>query len=1204
MNTLRDAPHLAFCLLGLTSALSLSAEAREPLFPQLGLRYAIGDPNRTNPISDTEGPKCVACADLNADGLADVITGNLDGTVSVLLANGGNAVHEQALFEAGGSIRAVACADFNGDGCLDVAAADITRGVRILPGDGNGALGTPDCIEMKNARALAAADCDGDGNVDLLVACSPPDCETFGVACPGVLSMLRGRGDGTFRSPEPLVDEWPGCFYDVALADLDADGRVDAIALDLPVAGATGRVLIFDGRGDGTFEPLELIPTEGRGSRALCVACVDERSIDGVPPAGATPDLLVANRDGGTVDVLCGRTDSGFSQVVTVQVGDSPRAVAAGDLDGDGLAELIVVNRNVNTISVLQGLGEVRFSRPLEFPAGTSPRQIVLGDITGDGALDAAVVNRLSEDVSIFVGRRGLAGFLVPDAFYPAGITPKDVIAEDLNGDGRPDLATVNLRSHDLRVRLSLGEGRFGEEMAFAAGYMPSCLQAADLNGDGCCDLVIAAQGTVVRSSEEAKGALVTLLGRGDGTFERPILASVSDAFFSPHWLRLADLTGDGHLDAAVAGTKGELILFRGRADGGFEDPARMPVPQQGRAITVTLGDFNNDGRIDLATSQGQVLLNDGKLFADAPVKTFTFDAPSNVIVRSWVIESADLDGDGNLDLIVTVTFQRPDPVAVFYGVGDGTFLPPDIYGGPDQGVVDIAAADMDGDGVTDLVIGNRCGANVIIMRGLGNRKFEPLETVSAYSVEGIAVRDLNDDGRPDILGAGLGAWAVINGGTVGLADPRETNLFGIATHEGIYINELMALNQGYYVVGGSLTPDWVELYNHGAEPRSLAGWTLAKHARDGSVSQWAFPSWVTVKPMGHLVVFCDDAARPSYGTKLPAPWCKTFALAREGEAVALLDPQGQQVDYVVFPPMSADVSYARFVDAGRFFCYNPLPTMGMPNVRPANLEPTVARGNPIISADGMSIGVTARPFDDVGIAYASVHFRVGAEQVMRETVLHDDGAMGDVEAADGVFSVLLPEVPAGSVIRYWLRVVDLEGGVDTYPDDPTVEEDLPRMAAPQPPGALRISELVADNETGLVDEVGRHADWLEIVNCGSQVLSLTDVGLTKDFFDDQAAWLFPPGTSLAPQERLVVFCDRDIDEGPLHAHFRLDRAGETVLLVRKAAGDMWTLLDSMTFGPLPPDTAFGRPACDRAPTILAHPTPGAPNAGPAAPAP
>jgi len=1175
--------------------LGVAADAQ--LFSQLSNRYRVGDPNVANPLSWTEGPKCLTAGDLNADGLSDLITGNLDGSISVLLADGNNALQPQTFYPAGGSMRAVVCADINEDQKLDVIGAGILSGVSLFLGQGDGTLTFLDQLHIGDARALAAGDCDRDGHVDLLVGCGPEDCGFCEDCNDRRLLILYGDGHGRFLSQSTLMPDHSGCFYDVELCDMDRDGWLDVLALDLFGIDGTyqhGHVLLFRGLGGRQFGAWQALITRGRGPRDFCVAYVDETVSGQGPPSGSLPDIVVANRDSATIDIFCGQPGFTFSDVKVVSAGDSPRAVATGDLNGDGLTDLVVANRNANTVSVLRGFGDGRFSAPVEFPAGTSPRQIVLADLTGDGVLDAGVANRLSQDVSALVGRSDLVGFLLPGGYYPAGINPKDVVAEDFNEDGSPDVATVNLRSNDVRVRLNEGHGTLGDEVVYPVDYQPSCLAAGDVDRDGHMDLVVAAIGSP-HPEAGTSGTLVCLLGLGNGTFEAAESTASPLPAFSPHWLRLGDLNGDQKLDVAVTGLAGELMLFRGDGRGRFRDPVLLEAGRDTRAVTVALGDVNNDGRLDIATSGGKVLLNDDHFFDPGwagQIKRFGSDIRE--IQRSWLVECGDLDEDGNLDLVVTVTFERPDPIAVYYGRGDGTFLEPDIYGGPDEGVVDVIAQDMDGDEIIDLAVGNRCGGDVILFKGKGDRSFEHLQTVQAYSVEGIAAADFNHDGQPDVVGAGLGVWTILSGEETRLTTPREFNPLGVAVDEGVYINEIMANNEQYYL-HGEASPDWVELFNLSAHSANLSDWSLLQHISPTEIRSWTFPPGTTIGPMEHLVVFCekkgldDEAAAPGL-------WCHEFELSRKGEALSLLDYADEIVDRVDFPSMPPDISYARYMDGAPYLCYNPVPTLGTANVRPANLEPDIDLGEPFLSADATALGINAKIFDDVGVAYAAVHYQLTPDEPFEEVILQDDGLHGDFAAGDGCYGGLLPALPPGQRIAYWVRVVDLEGALATSPGEPAIAANLHVLTVPPAENPLRFSEAVPDNATGYRDEEGKAEDWLELVNCGAEAVVLSDYILTKDFYDPNETHFLPADMALQPGERIVLFCDDDVEDGPLHMHFKLDRDGDRIFLMKRGPDEDLVWMDEISFGSTPTDTAYGRAACGEEARILARPTPGGPN--------
>lgn len=109
-------------------------------------------------------------------------------------------------------------------------------------------------------------------------------------------------------------------------------------------------------------------------------------------------------------------------------------------------------------------------------------------------------------------------------------------------------------------------------------------------------------------------------------------------------------------------------------------------------------------------------------------------------------------------------------------------------------------------------------------------------------------------------------------------------------------------------------------------------------------------------------------------------------------------------------------------------------------------------------------------------------------------------------------------------------------------------------------------------------------------------MVALSDYILTKDFYDPNETHFLPEGMALQPGERLVLFCDDDVDDGLLHMHFKLDRDGDRIFLLKKGLEQDLIWMDEISFGLLPSDTAYGRPACGQDAKILGRPTPGEPN--------
>ena len=552
------------------------------------------------------GMKQVLATDLNGDGVQDLLIqqdpGSGPSQVDALLGLGDGTFQPSRTTTIGNGFSAMSLGDFNGDGIPDLAATTFqfhNDGVlRLFLGDGIGTFApAPQQVSVSDYPGwIATGDFNGDGRADVAVASTLSAGSDSGVA------TFLGNGSGALTPADKIFIFVPGF---PAVGDFDEDTRQDLALI------AFDRTSILFGGGDGTFAADKYYDT-GFFPNTVVVADFDGDGRD---------DLAVANDDSQQpVTIMPGRGDGTFGSVAAAAPagaagpGPAPQAssviyrentLAAGDFNGDGLADIVRIDSPGLHIQLSQGGGHL--GPPIPFTAGDNPFGVAVGDFNADGHADVAVANNGSRNVSV---RLGLGdGTLGPELLLVAGFGPSGIIVDDFNADSRADLAVSNLGDGTVSVFLGHGDGTFDVQRRSTVGSFPSGLASGDFDGDGFKDLV---------ATNERSDDVSVLLNRGNGTFGLQTRYGVGAG---PHSVVARDFDLDGRVDIAVAnlaggdGTQqGAFSVLPGLGDGSFGPEMRFRAGAS--PMSLAAGDFNRDGRSDLVLAnyrEGDVIVKVGQ---------------------------------------------------------------------------------------------------------------------------------------------------------------------------------------------------------------------------------------------------------------------------------------------------------------------------------------------------------------------------------------------------------------------------------------------------------------------------------------------------------------------------------------------------------------------------------------------------------------
>ena len=545
-----------------------------------------GDGTFQNQVTYKVGtfPEAIVAGDFTGDGRTDLAVANSGSNdVSVLLGNGDGTFQNQVTYAVGPAPPALVTGDFTGDGHTDLAVANSgSNDVSILLGNGDGTFQAQKTYAVGSGPdAIVAGDFTGDGRTDLAVANLNSND----------LSILVGNGDGSFQNQVTYaVGSSPTA---LVTGDFNGDGRTD-----LAVANYNSNtVSILLGNGDGTFQ----------NQVTYAVGSVPDAIVAGDFNGDGRLDLAVANGGSNTVSNLLGNGDGTFQNQVTYAVGSYPDAIVAGDFTGDGHTDLAVANSEDNDVSILLGNGNGTFQAQKTYAVGSGPDAIVAGDFTGDGRTDLAVANygafkNYEGTVSILLGNGD--GTFQNQVTYAVGSSPFALVAGDFTGDGRTDLAVVNSNyggPGTVSVLLGNGDGTFQDQKTYLVGNAPDAIVTGDFTGDGRTDLA------VVNLNFNDVSILV---GNGDGTFQDQNQKTypVGD---NPIGLATGDFTGDGRTDLAVVNRDDNDVSVLLGLNGTFAAPGPFAInPHATPLVADVNGDRTND--VLVVDGAGYILYRQG----------------------------------------------------------------------------------------------------------------------------------------------------------------------------------------------------------------------------------------------------------------------------------------------------------------------------------------------------------------------------------------------------------------------------------------------------------------------------------------------------------------------------------------------------------------------------------------------------------------
>ncbi|CAF1190976.1 unnamed protein product [Adineta steineri] len=553
-------------------------------------------------------------------------------------------------------------------------------------------------------HSIAIADFNQDNKLDIVVANSDKDN----------IGIFIQNSNGTFQNQITYSTNLKSSPHAVIVNDFNQDNFFDIVVANY----GNNNIGIFLGEKNLTFQNMTTFSTGN--SHPFYLNCGDFNNDNNL-------DIVSINYGTNSISIYFGYGNGNFSKEINYFLGyDSiPYSLFIADFNNDKFLDLAIANYGTNNIAILFGNASGIFSIPIIYSTyyGSQPSSITAADLNDDNILDLIVANSGTFNIGIFYGYKN--GSFQQQQMYILDDTsrPQFVTIGDVNNDNQPDIIILDSTNGYVQVLSAFGNGSFNNLTTYYSedDQLPFTAAIGDINNDNQSEIVIVSYeaNVVVIYTGYSKSYSVTQTQFSVGRDSHPTFVSS------------ADFNSDQHLDIVVTKTNIDSIgIMIGFGNGSFYPEISYTFESQSSPTCLCIGDFNNDGRSDLAVSNYGthnigILLGLG----DGTFTNMTTYPTGNQSFPIYVV-NGDFNNDHILD-IAAANF-RIDNVAIFLGYGNGRFTNAVTYStGKNSDPSAIFVADFNSDNQTDLAIANSGTGNVGILFGKGNGSFQSIITYS-----------------------------------------------------------------------------------------------------------------------------------------------------------------------------------------------------------------------------------------------------------------------------------------------------------------------------------------------------------------------------------------------------------------------------------------------------------------------------------------